>query len=239
MRTVFVEHLNDPNLQEYVVINDDAFHLLKVVRVKLGEKIQIINGQGLLYNSEVKALSKNEVKLNITSCVYKKKSHRISLLCGQPKKSTCEEIIRLGVELGLESIVFWNSEFSQEGTFSEERLKQIIKNAMEQSNNLWQPTLSFIQDLTSSDHLKTFQNGEKIIFHNQILNDETQTQIACNLSETILMIIGPEGGLSKNDLSVLENFYLDIKYIVLPSPILTTPTAISCGAGYLFSVASK
>ncbi len=230
MRTILIKNFDNTAIKEYVINGDDAFHLSKVVRVKINDEIQITNGQGDSFKSTVKNILKNEVILSIQSVSKFERPHNISLLCGKPKKNTCEEIIRLGVELGLVHIFFWESEFAQEGIFSEERLQQIIKNSMEQSNNLWLPKIEFIKNL-STDMIK---NSHTYVFHNQL--EEKPKHINIKLNDQMLIVVGPEGGLSKKDLRELKTIQPKCNFVSLPSPILTTPTAVATSAGYLFSM---
>lgn len=245
MRTVLIQDLENSAIKEYILKGDDAFHLSKVVRVKINQEIQITNGRGMKIRSQVKTISKNEVLLSILETFETKRPHNFSLLCGKPKKPTCEEIIRLGVELGLVHLFFWDSEFSQESIFSEDRLQQIVKNTMEQSNNLWLPKIHFIKNLSfalSPEQQQLVHSSQSFIFHNDPQSKPPAITSLLNelkLHDQTLLVVGPEGGLSIKDLEELKNVQPQSEFVSLPSPILTTPTAIASSVGYLFAKASK
>ena len=231
MRTIFLPEINSNTLtQGFSIKGDDAFHLERVVRVQRGDALQITNGKGLSLICSIVEIKKNEVSLQVENTFEIPKTHSISLLCGKPKKSTCEEIIRLGVELGLEKIYFWESEFSQSSSFAPERLNSIIKNAMEQSNNYWQPNLNFISVL-SKNFFADFD--DVILFHNR--HQEKSEKQYTHAGKKLLFVVGPEGGLSANDITQITNFTNNCVMASLPTPIMTTPTAISCGFGYLIN----
>lgn len=236
MRTIFLPNITlnqELNSSDIILKENDFYHLINVLRLKNGDKIQVTNGQGQSATSTLNIINKKSASLKIQSIDKNAKptTQCLSLLCGIPKKGTVEEILRIGTEIGLKEIFFWRSSFSQSTFPSHSRIELIIKNSMEQSNNLWEPKIHCLEKIFPSlfksyDHL--------IIFHNAELEGFTKIE---RLNGNILFVIGPEGGLSLGDLSFFQHLNLISKhYVHLNTPILTMPTAVSCGLGYIMGL---
>lgn len=236
MRTIFLPQISSTDfVHEDLVLDDkDYFHLINVLRLKTGDDVRVTNGKGLFANTKLNIQGKKSAYLKVEKYQIQDKdfSHTISLLCGIPKKSTVEEIIRLGIELGLKNICFWKSSYSQNTFPSQSRIELIVKNSMEQSNNFWEPTIHSFEKIPSNffsnfDHL--------VIFHNkEIVNSKNMSTLGKNLTGNVLLLIGPEGGFSDSDLAYFQELnFLNLYSINLPTPIMTTPTAISCAVGYI------
>jgi 16S rRNA (uracil1498-N3)-methyltransferase len=229
MRAVFLEEI-DSKSKDIVITGDDAFHLIKVVRLKTSENILLLNGKGLMLYGRVENITKKQVIVSVDRFEFVEKKSHFTLLCGKPKKNTCEEIIRLSAELGLSHVYFWNSEFAQQGDVSADRIKSILKNAMEQSNLPWCPKIFFINNLKESTELmQNFSTLPLYIFH----NGESSSSPSKNNLENCIFSIGPEGGFSKIDLELLQSLSLKHYFISIDTPIMTTPTAVACAAGFL------
>jgi 16S rRNA (uracil1498-N3)-methyltransferase len=234
MRTIYLPELKNEIVPKKIPLTgDDVFHLRNVLRSKLGTTIQVTNGQGLSLSTILTSLDQKGAELNVESYYQHQKFRQISLLCGQPKKNAVEEIIRIAIEIGLSHIYFWKSEFAQEGNISPSRLALIVKNSMEQSNNLWVPQVHFIDSLKESSFPSIDQ---MLVFHNNSEERAESSDVAVLKSNHhILMTIGPEGGFSKKDLSLLFNLPFRAQFLSLKTPIMTTPTAVACALGYLLA----
>lgn len=232
MRAILVKDLNDSQ-STFVITGDDAFHLIKVIRIEKNDPVLILNGKGLSATATVHSVTKKEVFLTVESFQHKSQPHNFSVICGKPKKSTCEEIIRLAVELGLQNVYFWNSQYSQQGDLSPERVQSIIKNSVEQSNNHWTPNIFFLNTLQDQTELNiSLQSCDLVIFHNESPSTNFSPQ---NNSLNLLFAVGPEGGFSSRDIEELQNASSHAIFANLKTPILTTPTAIACATGFLLS----
>ncbi len=232
MRAILVENLTDTT-KDLIITGDDAFHLIKVVRMNLHEMVLLLNGYGLSATAMITQITKKEVVLQVMETKKSLPQNQLTLLCGKPKKNTCEEIIRLSVELGLRAVYFWDSQFAQKNDVSTERCATIIKNAMEQSNNTWKPNIYFLNRLSDSLELvKKMQIQPTVVFHNAKETVSTNTK---QLGSELIFAIGPEGGFSKDDLSQLEQYCSTLNYMSLSTPILTSPTAVACATGFLLA----
>ena len=55
------------NAMELLLTGDEAHHLVRAMRIEVGEQVELINGQGELAQAEVTSTSKREVHLKVLS----------------------------------------------------------------------------------------------------------------------------------------------------------------------------
>ncbi len=226
MRAVF-HPFDNLKADESVSVTGDQAHHLNVVRVRLNEKILLLNGQGHKVQAEVTNLSKNNIELKILTVESCLPLHRLSLAIAAPKKDAFEDILKMAVELGIGEIYPLSSDYSQYEYTASERIERILESALIQSNNAFLPKIHPQQEL--ADFLKTHKSV--IAFFNSRPNDSTQQDFSAD-KKTIL--IGPEGGFSPAEIEEISK-YSQLLEIHLSTPILRAPTAVASSVGYLLA----
>lgn len=227
MRAIFhpFESINE---NEILIISGDAAHHLNVVRVKTGESILILNGQGVKLSAEVKVITKTQVEIFIVSKEVLKRSHELSLAIANPKKDAFEDILKMAVELGVKDIYPMSSDFSQYDYVDSERVQRILESALIQSNNPFFPVIH--EQVKLSEFLDT--HPDMLVFFNSRLSEGPALDLKDQHKKTIL--IGPEGGFSPSEVASILKFS-KICEIHLPTPILRAPTAVASSVGYLLA----
>ncbi|MBC77337.1 MAG: hypothetical protein CME64_15135 [Halobacteriovoraceae bacterium] len=202
---------------------EKTHHLLNVVRIKVGQHILLLNGNGTRALSSVESISKKAVGLNITSVEEVENKKGLSIAFALPKKDAFESALRACVEVGANEIIVLSTERSQTYPIKEDRVQKILTAAIEQSNNPYEPRFEKLEigDLDSSKYgqvvLATLAKGEGTSLKDSI--------------EGTLLVIGPEGGLTDaEELNLLNRGAHALRVNV---PILRTQTAIPFLSGYL------
>lgn len=225
MRALFYS-FHDISLDSIVEIADERAKHLQVVRIKIGETVLLLNGQGKSAQGEIVEIHKKSVTLKIRSVFEAQKSHQFSLAIATPKKEAFEDILKIAVELGAVDIYPLTSEFSQYQYVSSERVDRILESALIQSNNAFLPTVHPQAQL--DEFLQSHQSP--LVFFNSRPNSAKEKII----HEKTTILIGPEGGFSPSEIKRIEN-YSQVKTIHLPTPIMRAPTAVAAAIGYLLS----
>ncbi len=220
MRAVYIEHLQDED--KYILTGDSFHHLVHVTRVSLGEKILLLNGKGLEIECTVIGQNKKELVLEKKSARAKELTHRIDVALGMPKKDALDLSLRQMVELGVHTAYLVRSQYSQMKLPDEERLQKLLISALEQSNSPHLtkliPTSFKDIDYKSYDHV--------VVFDSQSLNQEKPN----SGTGSYLLVVGPEGGFSPEEFEFFDSLP-NLSRLHLPTPIMRTPTALSCGVG--------
>lgn len=191
---------------EILIEGEEAHHALKVLRVKEGETVEVINGKG----EEVKGIIQKIIKEKLTVIfkeevkIFSEPKIKISLLIGMSELSSLEETIMHTTELGLWKFSPVHTKYSL--TKPEliekkiERLKKIAISAIKQSGVHFLPQIEIFYNLKEA--LKTLP---KQIF---LFSQDAQKYINdFELKEyEFTFAIGPEGDFSEEEKELFERF---------------------------------
>ncbi|MDZ5712218.1 16S rRNA (uracil(1498)-N(3))-methyltransferase [Jeotgalibacillus haloalkalitolerans] len=210
----------------FLVEGEDYKHIVRVMRMSEGDRFIAVFNTDEVFESEI-------VKIEETHLVGKKVSEitnqselpvNVTIAHGLPKGDKLEYVIQKATELGMSALIPFSAERSivkwdqKKGKKKAERWNKIAKEAAEQSHRSVIPLIEepfTLKQLRSSFHEydaimmayeEDAKSGESSNFHrflNQLKPDSN-----------ILVIIGPEGGLSENE---VKQFIED--------------GAVSCGLG--------
>jgi len=233
MRAIYRNNFEVEACQQDIDIHDENYHhLTKVVRIQKGEKVIILNGRGLKGVYQVKLIDKKSIILSYVSHLECQRQHNISIAVGVTKKAAVEEVLSNCVELGVKSIYFVETEFSQRDFNFSPRAQKIIETALIQSNNYFMPGIvspvKFEEMLQLSNQFdRSYVLCSDVGNRSQSMDSKT---ICAHKNASCLFWIGPEGGFSISEEKQIENSGATCLSFSLP--ILRTPTAISVAVGY-------
>lgn len=207
--------LEDNNIDiGYISNKEDIKHISKVLRLKPGDKIEIVDKAGMEYICELKDVSSGSIEYDVISKSLIKREFdiRYHLYQGIPKGSKMDTIVQKLTELGIYSItpvsfsrcVAEISEQKEEKKVS--RLQRVAYEAAKQSKRLIIPHVKnpvdikgLIKELEDNDVNIIFYEDEKNITIKDIVQD-----IKDKNPENIGLIIGPEGGITKEEAELLK-----------------------------------
>ena len=206
MLTLFlVDKLDDSNLIE--VSGDEAHHAIKVLRINVGEEILISDGAG----NWVRASVENIEKKTFTAMVLERgfqqeKSPRLIVVQGLPKSDRVKDAIEILVESGVDLIIPWQADrsISKWQQDSLDKWQSAAVAATKQSRRFRKPEM--IDGLSLSQLLEIeSENSAVLVMHESATTklSEVVTSEFAGMSE-IIIVIGPEGGISDSELAVLE-----------------------------------
>jgi 16S rRNA (uracil1498-N3)-methyltransferase len=208
---------------------DDIFHMSHVMRMKQGERIEA-NCDGDLFLVEIESFS--PFKFRVVNKV--KEEHELNgyirLLYCLPKGEKTDLVIQKATELGVDEVVLINSTRSVTKINNENkdkkliRYNKIIKEASEQSKR---SKLMKLTDVITFKDLKNYPGDFNFIAYEATktnLNDLKNIFLNNDLTnKTINVIIGAEGGLTKEEVEIAMN--LGYSEISLGNRILRSETA--------------
>ncbi len=189
--------------KEIIITGKHARYLSLVIRAKPGEFLTILDGTGHRYICRILKIHKKEVIAE----KIKKESYSVEsplsiiLAQGIPKSDKMDLIIQKSTELGVRKIIPLITERSQvRHTDKLERWRKIGISASQQSGREKIPDID--APVNFKDFLARHKENQCIIFSEEkkernlkkVLNDLK------NITD-ITLLIGPEGGFSKNEIS--------------------------------------
>lgn len=221
-----------------VVLNeDDVFHICKVMRAKLNDKIEVVcDGKVHL----CKITSFKPFKIEVISKIeeVRELTHDVILICSLIKGEKMDLVIQKATELGASEIVLLSSERSiVKIKISEQekkliRFRKIAKEASEQCHRLKVPEIKRIIQI--SDLANISAKVKMIAYENMAGSSKSffETVKGIKKNQSVAIVIGPEGGFADYEVKIaIDNGFAPVS---LGNRILRAETA----AFYALSVIS-
>lgn len=203
---LFYSSLLEKNSVSVLLDEDESFHAVKVLRLKPGEKVFLLNGKGLVADCLVSDFEKKYLLFRIVSIrEFNPPDFRSVLaVCPVKKREKTEWLVEKATETGISEIAFFKSEHSERTSLNYERLQKITVSAIKQSMNPFLPVLKPIESFQKL--LENYQNLEdKYIAHCETSKKELLLDCLKNHSDKIALI-GPEGGFSENEVRLAGKY---------------------------------
>ena len=202
---------------ELVVLDDStSHHLLRVTGIGPNERVEIFDGQG---GGAIAELVEVREGMAVLKVVQRQESLgpigvRVHLLIAQTRANVLDTTLRMVTELGVSSVQIVATERCVAKGDKRERWLRIIESASTQSGRVTLPELfepACLEDALAS------RSGDRLVFA------PGTDAVRPPRSGEVHMLIGPEGGLSENELSLAVN--AGWKQVGLGTTILRADTA--------------
>lgn len=222
MQRYFVKEKKD---SFFLINKEDSYHIVKVMRMSINDKIEVIY-DNTLYICKIIELG-DFVKCEIIEEIHEEKLDTPKVIIAQSlvKEQKMDYILQKCTELNVYSIIPINTVRSVVKLDSCDkkliRWNKILKEASEQSKRLEIPKLDRIMDIKDLINVKC--DCKYICSVNE--KSKTIKSVLSNTkkSDTILFVIGPEGGFSSSEEKLLiDNGFIPIS---LGKNVLRTETA--------------
>ena len=206
---------------------EESKHAVKVLRLKSGDSIQILDGKGGNYTVEINEANHKKTFFSILDKEQQKASSHYIHIAIAPTKNIdrIEWFVEKAVEIGIHEISFIVCKNSERKVLKIDRIHRKAVSAMKQSMNTFLPK---INELTSyEDFLQNIAATEKYIafvdFENPI-----QLKNVITPKNNYCILIGPEGDFTIDELN--QAIDLDFQKVSLGNSRLRTETAgiIAC-----------
>jgi len=186
--------------KEIVLDEDTSRHVVQVLRMKEGEKLNLTDGKGSLITAEVIDAHKKHCSVKIidsqfTTYTSRKVTIAISLL---KNTSRFEWFLEKATEIGVSEIIPLICERTEKQKFRYDRMKGICISAMLQSQQTWLPVL---HEPKQFSHLAIgqFDDQQKFIAHCEESGQKKNLSTFQPFNNSTILI-GPEGDFSKEEI---------------------------------------
>ncbi len=185
---------------------EEAMHALRVLRLKGGDELFLMDGVGNYYRAQVTIAATHHCYYEILEKLPQEPQWKGRVQLGiAPTKmlDRIEWLLEKATEIGVDEVSFLNCQFSERRLVKTTRLEKIVVSAVKQSHKAWKPVLNEIV------HFKTFINepreGRKYIAH--CYEEIPRTYLFDELrkpsdSEDATVLIGPEGDFSIDEVKM-------------------------------------
>jgi len=229
MQRYFINE-NQINNNKVIITNGDYHHIKNVMRMKTGDKIIICPNNYRTFLVEITEILKQSIIGRIKEEIIENNEMmtKVTIALGFTKLSKQEEVVRRLVELGAYAYIpvimaRSNIKIRDNYNIKKERLERIVKEASEQSKRnilmkVHEPTnFSTFIDYSSEFDLRI------VAYEEERNNKELSLLLKNNKLKNVLVLVGPEGGINKEEIEVLKDNYFNI--VGLGKRILRCETA--------------
>ena len=179
---------------------DEAMHALRVLRLKSGDEMFLMDGEGNYYRAQVTIAATHRCFYEILETMPQERQWqgRVHLAIAPTKMmDRIEWMVEKATEIGVDEVSFLNCQFSERRLVKTTRLEKIVVSAVKQSHKAYKPQLHEIESFKAFIHEP--REGSKFIAHcyeevpRSYLFDELKKDGG---TEDATVMIGPEGDFS-------------------------------------------
>lgn len=183
----------------FTLSEETSKHCVQVLRMKAGELLQLTDGNGTILTAAIIQPDKRACAVRITdSSQLPKPARQITIAISLLKNaSRFEWFLEKATELGISEIIPLLCTRTERQHFRHDRMQNIVISAMLQSQQAWLPVL---HEPTAIDKVVAGATQHtKLVAH--CLETSKQSIPKLTLDDNILMLIGPEGDFTPEEIS--------------------------------------
>ena len=186
--------------QQNELPSDEAMHAMRVLRLKGGDEIFLMDGVGNFYRAQVTIAATHHCYYEILETLPQEpqwKGHFHLAVAPTKMIDRMEWMVEKATEVGVDEISFLDCAFSERRVVKNARMDKIIVSAVKQSHKAWKPVLN---EMTAFKRfIEQSRSGLKYIAHcyDEIPRTNLFDELRKHADESeITVMIGPEGDFS-------------------------------------------
>lgn len=228
----FVDHVPDVGALA-TVDGDEGFHAASVRRIRVGERIVLGDGAGVLAHCVVENVEKRGLQAVVQDRrVQVPPAPAVTVVQAIPKAERSELAVELATEAGADAFVAWQASrcvARWDGPRAEKGLRRwraVAKSAARQSRRAYIPT---VDGVASTADVLARVDGCTLVLHESASVPITELGLA--QADSITLVVGPEGGIAEDELAALVD--AGAHAVRLGPTVLRTSTAAAVALGAL------
>lgn len=205
MRTLFfVDDLPITVGQIYTFDNEDALHAIRVLRTGVGEIFWLSDGKGRFSTVKAVEVAKKSMQCEVLESEFQEPLDiEYTVIQALPKGDRLKECAGLLTEAGADRIVFWSSARSiGKADKTLDKLDVTVREASKQARRFRIPEI--VGPLTTAQVIDEIARTDlAVLFHESATSK--LSAIAAPSAKRALIIIGPEGGITDEELDAFTS----------------------------------
>lgn len=222
----------DINASECALPQEEAKHVVRVLRMQVGDTLLLTDGAGHFVNCHISAIEGKKCTVVFDKIEQQEALPYTLHLAVAPTKNTnrYEWLLEKATEIGVASIIPLISSHSERKTLKTSRLEKILIAAMKQSQKAYLPKLH--EPMTFAELLANPFEGKKYIAHCNQDFSRISVNSDYKKGEEVTILIGPEGDFSPEEIQKAQQ--LGYKSVHFGNSRLRTETAgiVACSTIY-------
>ncbi len=207
---------------------DEARHAVQVARVRVGERFSVSDGHGWRADAVVISADKSVVVCDVEHVRFDSASNTRFVLAQALAKGDRDEMaIQMATELGVDTVIPWQSERSVSRWAGDKvakgiaRWTAIVREASKQAVRSRIPTVA--DPVSTATLCRRVPEANWIVLDPRAVTSLTEWFASAGNPTTVGVIVGPEGGITDDEIARFETD--GATPVRLDGPILRTSTA--------------
>lgn len=197
---------------------EEAFHAQKVMRLRAGESLDLVDREGLRVQATVKDAHAGALEVRVEGVQQSPApTPRLTLVQALAKGGRDEAAIEMATEVGVDQVIPWQAQRSvvrwegKKAAAGVQRWQRVLDAGAKQSRRAWVPT---VQPLVSSAQLAkemealVEEGALVLIAHESGVEGYSQIMAALPVPvdsvPSITVVVGPEGGVTEQELALFK-----------------------------------
>lgn len=179
---------------------EEAIHAVRVLRLREGDEIYLMDGKGTFYRAEVTLSSQKHCFYSIKERLPQKKAwggHIHLAIAPTKDMGRMEWMAEKATEIGFDELSFLNCKFSERKVIRQDRIDKIVVSATKQSRKAWKPIVNEMTDFDT--FISQPRSGRKFICHcyGEVEKADYFNLVSSTPSDgAVTVLVGPEGDFS-------------------------------------------
>ena len=211
---------------------ENFIHLSKVIRLKVKDEIVLFNNHDGEWLAVIEKVAKKSIEVrSLMKLANPKSIPSIDLLFSPIKYQNSETIIRQATEIGIRK--FYPTIFNRT-VIDKVNMVKFSSYALSASQQSGRTQIPEINELLKIEKQKEILKNKNILMFDENLEGNSLDKIKIDPNSDIIVIVGPEGGFSEKDRSLIQTFSNNSHNLHLGQRILKADTAIVSALSLVF-----
>jgi 16S rRNA (uracil1498-N3)-methyltransferase len=200
----------------YEFEGDDAGHAIRVLRTQIGESLALSNGLGAWSIVEVIAIAKKSMTVRVTTTGYEEVLPvEFTVAQALTKGDRIKESIELNTAGGADVILLWAAARSI-GKATPDLMQKLAVTAREASKQSRRNRIPFVMGVLDAKKIAAeIPNYDLVIVLHESASDKLSDVVTAS-AKKVLVIIGPEGGLTDEELALFAGAGAQVAHMGRP-----------------------
>lgn len=236
---VFIYSGNLQPEQLVVLDGDEGRHAVTVRRIRVGEKIELTDGNGRRAICEVVEVDKKSLEAKIESVETQTQPDvTFTVVQALAKGDRSDLALEILTEVGVDVITPWAAAHSiakwDDSNKGLLKWQRVVREASKQARRAWIPRISSLQSTAQVAQLLATADLA-LVLHESADNSISDQKIPAQGS--VVIVVGPEGGISPDELSTFAQAGAEI--VRMGAAVMRTSTAGGVALGVVMSTTKR